>query len=1129
MLIWAIRKYFIANFKQPPSSSSINKIAGTYSTISSASNSANSSSFSSQSQFIFNAQAYQDYQNPAEKMSQLSDQYTILADDSQVSKPIIDDRHYRFLKLNSNDLRVLLIHDPQADKSAAALDVNVGSFADKNYSIPGLAHFCEHLLFMGTEKYPKENEYSSFLSKHSGNSNAYTSSEHTNYYFQVGSDYLEGALDRFAQFFISPLFSKSCKDREINAVDSENKKNLQNDNWRLYQLDKSKSNPKHPYNGFSTGNYQTLHVEPESRDVNVRDVLMKFHKDNYSANLMSLVILGKEDLDTLSAWAIEKFSPILNKQLPRPHYGGKLIYEQEQLGKLLKAKPVKELHQLELSFMIPDDLEDKWDCKPQGYFSHLLGHESEGSILHHTKAKGWVTELSSGNMKVCQGNSVYMLEFQLTPSGLENWEKVVVTAFEYLELILKDEPKREIWDEIRNISEVNFRFRQKIDASSTVSQMSSTLYKFDNFIPAENLLNSSVLRKFDPEAIKEFGRYLNPDNFRISLVSQNLTDLTRRERWYGTEYEFEDMSKELYDSISHPQPNKHLHYPEPNPFVPTNFEISKRKVAKPQIAPYLITHDEKTHVWFKQDDQFEVPKGTIEVVFHLPSSNADLVSATKSAVFVEMLTDHLNQITYYASLVGLKVGINTWRDGFAIVVTGYNDKLPLLLGQVLDNFFNFEPDASRFDPSIFKLLKEFKNFGYQVPYYQMSSLHLQLVNEKVYEHEDRIRVLEELKFDHIKEFVSRSIWDAGVFAEVLIHGNFDIKDANEIKEVINNHIASIRPIDDGSSLDHEDKLHLQNFVLQPGEVVRYEKTLKDQDNLNSCIEYYLQFSPHNDDARLRVLIDLLAVTIREPCFDQLRTKEQLGYVVFSGLKKGRTSLGFRILVQSERPSAYLEYRIDEFLLKFGKFVNSELTEEDFAKFKNALKDLKLQRIKHLSEETNRLWNSITDGYYDFDSRSKHVSILQSVTKAEFIKFYNEYLGDRSMQKTGKLIIHLKSQVDAQVSENKRIQSALANYCYKHGATVDHEFIDKLSSDNLAIESVVEQFAHEVERNGGGKPTNYQEFCNQIQSLIEEPIPANYPTGQLVRSVDEFRDARSTGGFPKPVCALSKFYYEHSHL
>src|SRR5690606_13984295 len=95
----------------------------------------------------------------------------------------------------------------------------IGSFHDPE-NIPGLAHFLEHLLFMGTEKYPEENDYAKFLNEHGGSSNAFTASEHTNYFFDVNCAHLEGALDRFAQFFICPLFLEGCTEREMQAVDS---------------------------------------------------------------------------------------------------------------------------------------------------------------------------------------------------------------------------------------------------------------------------------------------------------------------------------------------------------------------------------------------------------------------------------------------------------------------------------------------------------------------------------------------------------------------------------------------------------------------------------------------------------------------------------------------------------------------------------------------------------------------------------------------------------------------------------------------------------------------------------------------------------------------------------------------
>lgn len=165
---------------------------------------------------------------------------------------------------------------------------------------------------MGTEKYPKENDYNQYLSEHSGFSNAFTGVEDTNYYFEVGQEHLEGALDRFAQFFISPLFSDSCTERELKAVDSgkqptfyymvscesdpfkiEHKKNRQQDSWRMFQLEKSLSNPNHPYCHFGTGNLETLFENPKRNGQDIREELLKFHDSYYSANIMKLCVLGR--------------------------------------------------------------------------------------------------------------------------------------------------------------------------------------------------------------------------------------------------------------------------------------------------------------------------------------------------------------------------------------------------------------------------------------------------------------------------------------------------------------------------------------------------------------------------------------------------------------------------------------------------------------------------------------------------------------------------------------------------------------------------------------------------------------------------------------------------------------------
>jgi secreted Zn-dependent insulinase-like peptidase len=149
-----------------------------------------------------------------------------------------DERKEQGHAFGRSDERPASAHSPPPPRlraAGAALEVSVGHFSDPD-EVKGIAHFLEHMLFLGTAKYPSENEYSSFLNDHGGYSNAYTASEQTQYQFEVAKDSLREALDRFSQFFVAPLFSASATSRELEAVDSEHSKNLQSDMVSLHRV-----------------------------------------------------------------------------------------------------------------------------------------------------------------------------------------------------------------------------------------------------------------------------------------------------------------------------------------------------------------------------------------------------------------------------------------------------------------------------------------------------------------------------------------------------------------------------------------------------------------------------------------------------------------------------------------------------------------------------------------------------------------------------------------------------------------------------------------------------------------------------------------------------------------------------
>ena len=209
-----------------------------------------------------------------------------------------------------------------------------------------------------------ENGYSSFLSDHGGSSNAFTGMENTNYFFELKTHAkFKPALDMFSAFFKCPLFTESATDRELQAVDSEHSKNIQDDFWRLYQVEKTTSNPGHPFHKFATGDRKTLEETPKRKGINVRDALLDFHAQYYSANRMSLVLLGRETLEELEGYAQESFSGVENKHTPFPSYGKELPITKPQQQRVLKVKSNKEIRHIEVGWVFPP-LQEHYKCAP---------------------------------------------------------------------------------------------------------------------------------------------------------------------------------------------------------------------------------------------------------------------------------------------------------------------------------------------------------------------------------------------------------------------------------------------------------------------------------------------------------------------------------------------------------------------------------------------------------------------------------------------------------------------------------------------------------------------------------------------------------------------------------------------
>ncbi|MCJ1266561.1 Insulinase (Peptidase M16) [Lobaria immixta] len=1069
----------------------------------------------------------------------------------KLEAPALDDRSYRVIRL-PNKLEALLVHDPETDKASASVNVNVGSFSDAD-DMPGMAHAVEHLLFMGTEKYPKENAYSQYLTAHSGYSNAYTAATETNYFFEVAASSdaespLYGALDRFAQFFISPLFLSSTLDRELKAVDSENKKNLQSDGWRLVQLNKSLSSPQHPYHHFSTGNLETLRDEPRKRGVDIRREFIQFHSEHYSANLMKLVVLGRESLDELETWVGDLFAGVRNKNLPQNRWDGVQPYSEKEVLIQVFAKPVMDSRSLDIHFPYQDE-EEMNDTQPNRYISHLIGHEGPGSLLAYIKAKGWANGLSAGAMPICPGSAFFTISIKLTEDGLKEYQEVVKVAFEYISLIKESPPQQWIVDEVKGMAEVDFRFQQKSPASQFTSRVSSVMQKP---LPREYLVSGgSLLRRFDAEAIKKGLACLRTDNYRLTIVSQHYPgDWDQKEKWYGTEYKcrpidaaFQAAVKRAGETTAENRSSA-LHLPHRNEFIPTKLTVDKRDVVQPAKYPKLIRNDESARTWWKKDDQFWVPKGNVLIALRNPLASVTPAIAVMTRMYCELVKDALVEYSYDAEIAGLDYGLANNSLGLCIDVGGYSDKMSVLLEKVLESMRNLKVEPDRFRIVKERVLRGYRNWDFQQPYRQVGDFTSWLGREKGWINEQYLAELIPLQPDDISTFYPQLLHQ--MYIEVLAHGNIYKEDALRMTQLVE---STLKP----RSFHQSQWQVRRNLVFPEGSDYTYRRKLADPANVNHCIEYYV-FVGSATDRTLRAKLLLLAQMTDEAGFDQLRTKEQLGYIVFTGARVAATTMGYRVIIQSERRTEYLEERINAFLAAFAKSLDT-MPQEEFESHKKSLINKRLEKIKNLDQESTRFWEHITSEYFDFLQVEEDVAHLKPLTKSDLVEFFNRYIHPTSPTRA-KLSVHLIAQATpkalagdiSETEQKSKLTGLLVKYLTALGIGVDVEKlsqrlekIDVAGGDQKGILKCISSYLKDEAQTPSDQSSEIVEQTEklmgtvlpslgiEVQSVVDgvegsadlpEAPPVNATT--YIESLHDYKAALSVSAGPRPVKDLSEF-------
>jgi len=899
----------------------------------------------------------------------------------QILSPTLAERKTTKMRL-SNGLEAYLISDPEVEESAAALAVQAGSWNDsKEY--PGIAHFLEHMLFMGTKKYPKEDEFLPYIKEIGGKVNAYTASDRTVYMFSANDSAFEGALDRFSHFFIDPLFHTASIERELLAVDQEHAKNLENDGWRQYMIFKETGNPDHPNAKFSTGNADTLRGIP-------REAMIKWYEEHYSANKMHLVILSSLPMDELIELTMQDFSAIPNRQVKEDNYAYHMTSE-KQRGQMIYIKPVKDLKILSLSWELPQDIAADEEAKVGELISYILKSGSKNSLLGLLKREHLAEEISASQEQLGSSNKLFSIDVAVTEKGLQQIDTVITYCFEALARLKQTNIPRYIFNEVEKISELQYQYQSRQESYEFVMQAAHTLIDEDiATYPRKTLIPTA----YNPEICSQYLDFLRPENCTFYVIADPAktgVETTHKEKWMNAEYTILPIDQKEMTQLTNASINPQIGLPPPNPFIPKNLQLVESEKNERSTAPTLLQDDGQGKVYFSEDQKYQVPEIAHFFRVKSPLIDGSPKSQALADLYLKAVNDAVFPITSAAEAAGARILIKSDRLSIAVAINGYSDQSDKIAEEMLGSLKNVKASKKQFELYKQSLASSYENSEKELLFLQVKQSLDSLLFNDVATPSAKRNALSSLTYEDFSNF-SKTVFNKA-YLEGLLYGNITKENATSLLSSINKKMkAEAFPV----------KEHYKKSVLLLPENQGPYMIAQPTDMLGNAAILMIEQGPYSLEKRASQQI--LGSVLENLFFVTLRTQQQVAYIAKAWDKSEENQLMQFFAVQSatHNPSDLVS-RFELFLENFVKQYTTELPPERFEHVREmAITNLQIPP-ENLALNGVRLFLLGFDYEGDFNLIDKRVEALKQVTYENTRDMANSFLSRQNSKRLAILL------------------------------------------------------------------------------------------------------------------------------
>ncbi|KAK6198569.1 Metalloenzyme, LuxS/M16 peptidase-like protein, partial [Scheffersomyces amazonensis] len=1059
-------------------------------------------------------------------------------------------KSYRLIQL-TNGILTLLISNPVTNAAACGLCVASGSHLDPP-QLPGLAHFCEHMLFLGSKEFPNPDEFVGLITSNGGNTNAFTTGEQTCFYYEIpvnSSEYnnelvFNYSLRNFSSFFKHPLFHYELSKREVSSINNEHDANKSNINKIFYHGLKLLANKGNPFSKFGTGNLFTLTEAPKIHKIDVRNNLINYFQTNYTPDKMSLVIEGPQSLNHLQRLAISNFNTIdlkfsssrnstssynsntnntpnhplniLNDAYSSSYSHIPYAFGSENINKVLFI----ENHNnsiIQLVFPIKDSDEIENFDFYEYVWCNLLGDESQSSLCYYLRTtKTFISSIMVFTQRLTEHEKVLLIELELTKDGEKNIKSIMAIIFKYIADVITINRHQLIryFIELQTIRSHAFYYQSSSTSiMDEVSHLSQLLQGDLNNLGIENFLQnyktldtSSENKPFWNKLINEFCKVtenlLAMNNFNLIVVSKQIQYLNslvntrevlqniilEKDKFYHFKhftismnpldlYKFTHLSN--FPIFSIPTSNLFLSFKLSQltkllqELCTTDNELNYLFQTKPisiNKHPRLLDYSHRFEIWHKREFDL-VYKKQVTTSFQIQA--IEMPSTALTHVAMELLCDlignELRYKLYPAELLGYSWGLYanlTGTPSICIHIRGPTRDFLSVLKYVISEFVNFltievrQLEYKKLLKVRINLRKEYEELRVSNGIKQALAGAAMLLEKDVWSIEERVDALELIDQTTLNQICSQLI-STVTYTRTFVNGDCDENYVTNIGKIIN-------------KLTKHEVLLLQcpnlkepsSYLFSEGSDYIIEVTNPNNEDPLHTLYYHIQLGTR-DDLECRTMGSLVSYILGSNLEYELRTKHQLGYALFSGLKISRASIGIYIcIISGDHSPDKLKEEVEKYIFNW-ELVLQSLSSVDFQnKIISKFLESQNENLEDCGMPSNLVyaitpsinssnfvsdtqsyrhhWNSfekILSRTYRFSSlggkEEIDLELIKSTTKEILINYYQKFISIKSHTRTTLSILIKSSMSENQIKHNM-MESHLSSYLESKGVNLCKE-------------------------------------------------------------------------------------------